>query len=180
MNKNKIKINGGMTAEEALRESEERYRKLFEDDLTGDYLLTPDGKIIICNPAFIEIFKYPSREAAINTSVIPLFPNRQEWATFIDLLRKKKKLEHYECWRRRLDGRMIYVVENVIGRFDEKDELIEIKGYLFDNTDQMKAEKSLRESEERYRKLFEDDLTGDYLITSEGKIIICNPAFIKS
>ena len=31
--------------EAALRESEERYRRLFEDDLTGDYVTTPDGRI---------------------------------------------------------------------------------------------------------------------------------------
>jgi len=35
-----------------LRESEERYRRFFEDDLTGDFIAIPNGSIIDCNPAF--------------------------------------------------------------------------------------------------------------------------------
>ena len=35
-------------AEEALRRSEERYRRLFDEDLSGDFIATPDGKVIEC------------------------------------------------------------------------------------------------------------------------------------
>ena len=41
--------------ENKLKKSEEKYRRLFDDDLTGDFLATPEGKIIECNPAFSEI-----------------------------------------------------------------------------------------------------------------------------
>jgi PAS domain-containing protein len=43
-------------AEEALRESEQIFRRLFEDDLTGDFIITGDGIILQCNPTFLRMF----------------------------------------------------------------------------------------------------------------------------
>jgi PAS domain-containing protein len=60
---------------------------------------------------------------------------------------------------------------------NESRDIVQVKGYIFDNTERKKAEESLKKSEEKYRRLFDDDLTGDFLATPEGKIIECNPAF---
>ncbi len=49
----------------------------------------------------------------------------------------------------------------------------------FDITDKKKAVKELKESEEKYREFFKKDLTGDFLSTVDGKMIDCNPAFLK-
>ena len=55
-----IDISERKSAEEALKKSEERYRNFFEDDLTGDFMSTPDGEIMSCNPAFARIFGFAS------------------------------------------------------------------------------------------------------------------------
>ncbi len=47
--------------QQALEESEERYHRLFMDDLTGDFISTPDGQILVCNPAFAEILDSRAR-----------------------------------------------------------------------------------------------------------------------
>jgi PAS domain-containing protein len=57
--------------EAALRESEERYRRLFEDDLTGDYMVTPEGTILACNPAFVATFNFRDRGEALAVSRRP-------------------------------------------------------------------------------------------------------------
>src|SRR6185369_14311102 len=55
----------GKRAERALRISEERYRQLFENVLTGLYLATPDGRVLIANPALIRMLGFSSlKEAA--------------------------------------------------------------------------------------------------------------------
>ncbi|WP_243669717.1 PAS domain-containing protein [Methanoculleus chikugoensis] len=59
--------------EEALRESEERYRRLFEDDLTGDFLTVADGRIIACNPAFVRMFGFDSVDDALDTNILDLY-----------------------------------------------------------------------------------------------------------
>ena len=161
--------------ETALRESEERYRRLFEDDLTGDYVATPEGRILACNPAFVAVFKFSDRQEALAANMVSLYANAGEDAVFVSLLRERKKLEHYECVRRRRDGVLIHVVENAVGLFDERGELQQIRGYLFDNTARKVAEQALREAEQRYHSLIEF-LPDAVLVSDEDRIVFANPA----
>jgi PAS domain S-box-containing protein len=162
-------------AESALRESEERYRRLFEDDLTGDYVATPAGTILACNPAFVAAFKFASHQEALDTSMVALYPDAEEHARFVALLQQEKKLEYYECKRRRRDGVVIHVVENAVGLFNARGELEQIRGYLFDNTARKVAEQALRDAEERYRSLIEF-LPDAVLVCDEDSILFANPA----
>ena len=65
-------------AEEELRLSEEQYRQLFQDDLTGNYICTPNGKILDCNLAYTKIFGYESVEKAKQSSAQELYFNPEE------------------------------------------------------------------------------------------------------
>ena len=161
--------------EAALRESEERYRRLFEDDLTGDYVVTPQGKILACNPAFITTFNFRDRREALEASMVALYPDAQEHAKFVELLRQERKLENYECMRRRRDGTLIHVVENAVGVFDTQGDLQQIRGYLYDNTAHKVAEQALREAEQRYRNLIEF-LPDAVLVADAETILFANPA----
>ena len=62
-------------SEEALRESEQRYRSFFEEDLTGDYITTPDGSIVACNPAFARMFGFDSAEQAMESNIENFYPD---------------------------------------------------------------------------------------------------------
>ncbi len=53
-------------AQQALRESEERYRRLFEDAVLGIFQSTRDGKLITINPAYARMFGYDSPEEAMS------------------------------------------------------------------------------------------------------------------
>ncbi|MFH0907445.1 MAG: PAS domain S-box protein [bacterium] len=119
---------------EALKASEERYRKFFEEDITGDYICKPDGRILACNTAFARIFGFTSVVDAINYGMQPLFPGAEAFRQFIDRVQRQRKLEYFEQELRRHDSQVVYVVENAIGYFDEQGALTEIKGYIFDNT----------------------------------------------
>lgn len=168
-------LNEYRKAETALRESEERYRRLFEDDLTGDYVATPEGRILACNPAFVAILKFADREEALGTSMVSLYADQREHAACVGLLRERKKLERHEGVRRRRDGVLIHVVENAVGLCDERGELLQIRGYLFDNTAHKLAEQALREAEQRYRSLIEF-LPDAVLVSDEERIVFANPA----
>ncbi len=134
-------------AEEALRASEERYRQFFEEDLTGDFISTPDGRLLSCNPAFIRMFGFSSAEEALNTNVASLYPDAPARGRFLDLLRRTHKLEYHEVELRQKDGSPLYVIENAIGIFDDRGNLAEIKGYLFDNTQRRRLEEQLIQSQ---------------------------------
>lgn len=140
-----VDITDRRHAEQALRESEERYYHLFEDDLTGDFITTTEGRIILCNPAFARIFGFPGVENALGTSMLDLYLNPDERNSLLDALRQRGRIDRFEVWRKRRDGTPIYVVENLVGVFDDRGELTEIKGYIFDDTDRKRAEDALRE-----------------------------------
>jgi PAS domain S-box-containing protein len=145
------------SVEAALRKSEALYRQIFEENLTGDFIATPEGTVLAANPAFIRIFGLPSSGEGWGGTLASLFPTGKAYHTFLQQVRTEKKLENYESELRRLDGTPVYVVENALGTFDERGELIEIKGYVFDNSERKHAEEALRDSEQRYRSLFENN-----------------------
>ncbi|MFI5251277.1 MAG: PAS domain S-box protein [Bacteroidota bacterium] len=126
-----------------LRKSEERYRRFFEEDLTGDYIATTEGRLLDCNPAFARIFGYASVEEALNADIRSLYTNPQKRGDFMRLLQQKKKLEYYEGTMRRRDGTLINIIENAIGVFNDKGELIQFKGYIFDDTPRKRLEQEL-------------------------------------
>jgi PAS domain S-box-containing protein len=139
-------------AEEALKESEERYYRLFEDDLTGDFIASPEGQILICNPAFVKIFGFSSREEALGSNLADLHIEPNEYINFIKLLREHKVLNRNEGDRRRHDGVVIHIVENIVGTFDESGELLQFKGYVFNDTERKRAEEELRKSRDDLEK----------------------------
>jgi PAS domain S-box-containing protein len=162
-------------AEESLKESERKYRLLFDEDLTGDFIATPEGNILECNPAFAEIYGFTSQNKALNFN-LSIF-NPTDWVNLINRLKIEFKIKNHQSLHKRPDGKEIYVVANVVGVFNDEGELIQVKGYIFDDTERKKAEESLIESERKYRLLFDEDLTGDFIATIDGKILECNPAF---
>jgi len=162
-------------AEDALRASEKKYRRLFDEDLTGDFIATPEGIILECNPAFADTYGFTSRENAIESDISQFNPS--DWKTLMDHLKKECKVQGYQSWQLKQDGNEIHVVANVVGIFNDLKELIQVKGYVYDDTERKNAEEDLKRSEEKYHLLFDEDLTGDFIATPEGKILECNPAF---
>jgi PAS domain S-box-containing protein len=132
-------------AEEALRRSEEQFHRLFEDDLTGNFLSTPEGRILLCNPAFARIFGFSTPQDAAGTSILDLYLDPAEREPLRERLKREGKIERFEVWRKRRDGESIYIVENLVAHFDGHGELCEIKGYIFDDTERKRAEEALRE-----------------------------------
>ncbi|MFY1643370.1 PAS domain S-box protein [Methanoculleus bourgensis] len=148
--------------EEALRESEERYRRLFEEDLTGHFLTTADGRIIACNTAFVRMFGFASREEALGTNIRDLYDDPHERDALLARLQWGGKVENEGRIRKRRDGTLIHVVENIVGRFGEDGRLLEIQGYVYDDSERTRAEDALRESEERFRAVLENSLDAAY------------------
>ncbi|MBK7104861.1 MAG: PAS domain S-box protein [Ignavibacteriae bacterium] len=138
--------------EKDLKLSQERYRKFFEDDLTADFLLTPTGEILDCNPAFIEIFGFKTITDSLSTKFENSFFTKKNYNEFISTIEKMKKLYNYELKLKRKDGKNIYVVGNIISEFDEEGKLFQYRGYLRDVTNSKLIEQQL----EKYRIHLED------------------------
>ncbi len=167
----------GRKAEEDLVRSEEKYRKLFEEDLTGNYIVAADGRIQMCNPSFVNIFGFSSREDALASNFRDLHLTPESFDGFISALRERKALTPYTGRRRRRDGKIIYIVGNAVGRFDENGELIDYKAYVFDITERKRFEDRLRESEERFRIMADSSPLMIWVGDENGEIQFVNSSY---
>jgi PAS domain S-box-containing protein len=170
-----IQHSGSKDESDELLLSEEKYKNFFEDDLTGDFIATPQGDIIECNPAFAEIYNFPNREQALKSNISTFNP--EDWETLTKRLKREYKIQGHQTTHQRPDGEKIHVVSNLVGISNDSDELVQVKGYVFDDTERKEAEEALKLSEEKYHRLFDEDLTGDFIAGVDGKILECNPAF---
>ena len=133
------------TTENALRESEERYRSLFENMIDGIYRSTPEGKFVEVNPAMVKMFGYSSREEMLNVDIKKeLYFSPEERGSHI-LDTGRQEIESYRM--RRKDGTEIWVEDHGNYIHDENGNIIYHGGMLRDITERKRAEEAILESE---------------------------------
>ena len=90
--------------EKALRESEERFRVIFERSVVGSSISTPAGGILACNSAFARIFGFASVPEALQSDAVSLYRESMHRDKYVELLRRERQLENLELELRRVDG----------------------------------------------------------------------------
>lgn len=163
-----------------LSSSKEHYQRFFDNDITGDYLSTPDGKLLDCNHAFVAMLGYTSKEEILATSTVKLYPSIGNREEFLKELENNKSINARPIEMVTKDGKRIHAIENVIGHFNEKGKLVSFLGYMFDITQRIEALQELQESELRYRSLFVNNHTVMLQIDpQDGRILDANPAAVN-
>ena len=142
--------------EDALRESERRYRLLFERNLAGVYRTTLDGTILDCNESMAAMLGCESRDELQGRRALDFYVESANRESFLARLRKTGTLTNSELRLRRKDGTPIHVLENAILLPDEEGTPAIIQGTMIDITERKQAEEVLRENEERFRLLTDD------------------------
>jgi PAS domain S-box-containing protein len=135
-------------AAQALRESEEKYRRLFDNASLGIFQSTPEGKAISANDAFARMFGYDSPEDTIrsikNVSTdIFADPNRR--AEIIRLMAENPDLRTFVNVYRRKDGSTFIGSLNTMPIRDSDGSLIRIEGIIEDITERVRAEDLLHQ-----------------------------------
>lgn len=118
-------------ADKALKKSEEKYRRLFNDDLTGDFIATIGGEIIECNPSFAEIYGFENIEDAKKSNISNFNP--KDWAEIIYRLKTEEKIKGHQTTHQKPDGKEIIIIANLVAINDESGRFKEVKGYIFEN-----------------------------------------------
>lgn len=174
-----LDITARKEAEEELKKSKTNLEEYFENDISADYVVSVSGEIFSCNRTFLNLFGFEKKSETEKFDITKLYKNPANREHIIGEIKQNRKIENYEVEFISKDGKTIYALINAIGIFGEEDKLEKIRGYVVDITEQKNIEKELQRSEEKYRKFFEDDITGNYRTTLDGKILMCNEAFIK-
>jgi PAS domain S-box-containing protein len=172
-------ITGRKLSEAALRESEQRFRSLYENATIGIYRTTLDGKILMANPALVKMLGFSSFEDLANRNLEeegyePDYPR----AKFLEILEKEDKIIGLEsAWHQR-NGNTLYVRESASVIRDAEGTILYYDGNVEDITYRKQAEEALRESEERFSKSFRTSPISFVIANIEdGRIIEINDAF---
>ncbi len=154
--------------EGALRESEAKYRRLVDEDISGDFISAADGRILDCNPAFARMFGFASVDEARSSNMVETYISRGEREALLDRLQRERRVEHDERFRRRRDGMTLHVVENIIGDFDDTGTLVGTRGYVSDDTQRYRVEEALREREQTLEGIFRAAPVGIGMVSHHG------------
>lgn len=160
-------------SEEKRHESEERLQRVVESVQDIIYAASPEGKITYLNPAFEQITGWARDELIGKDSTLLLHPDELSLARErLYRIIRGEKMPVVESRVRSRSGEYI-VLESTTSVKMQDGKVIEIMGIGRDVTMSRKIERSLRESEERFRSLSEQSLQGIYII-KDGKMIFAN------
>ncbi|HED14425.1 MAG TPA: PAS domain S-box protein [Gammaproteobacteria bacterium] len=167
--------------EQALQESEERLRSLYENVTLGLYRTTPDGQVLLANPSLVHMLGYSSAEELrhrnLNQEDFEAGYSRSE---FMERIEREGQIAGLESTWKCRDGRVIYIRESARVSRDEEGRVQYYEGTVEDITEYKRAEQRLRQAEQRYRALFEEAPVM-YVLTRNVKgtpvIADCNQLF---
>jgi PAS domain S-box-containing protein len=180
-----------------LRDSEERYRSLFDGVPVGLYRTTPEGRIVDANLAQVQMLGYPSRKTLLATSPADLYTDPKEREPWQALMKKEGVVREFETRFRRYDGTIIWVKDTARAVKDAQGQVLYYEGSLEDITERKQAQAKLhkyqehleelveartaelRKSEKRYRTLFDRVPVGLYRSTPSGEAVDYNRAIAQ-
>ena len=163
-------------AAEALRNSEVKYRGLYESVLEGVYRCGPDGQIVAANPAFVKLFGYESAEAVYELAgIATLYWHPAERMGFEQRLDVEGEVHNAEVLLRRRDGQQVVALESARVLRDAAQRVIAYEGTIADITARKRAEQAVFAEKERAQVTLQS--IGDAVITTDsaGRIDYLNP-----
>jgi len=169
--------------ENDLRESEERFKAIFEGSSDAVMLLTDKG-FFDCNPATLEMFGFRKKEEFTNVHPADISPPFQPDGTesFPAAMERIKTAfetgsNRFEWVHRRASGED-FPAEVLLTAFDMNGKRV-LQATVRDITSRKRAEIALQESETKYRALVETTGTGFLILDSKGRVLDANPEYVR-
>ena len=174
-------VSSRKQAEDALRVSESKYRKLHESLMDGFIFVNMEGNIRDSNEAYQQMLGYSSEELT-RLTYIDLTPDN--WHAFEQKIVTEQILPRgysdiYEKEYRKKDGTLFpvelrtFLIQNELGVNEGMWAIVR------DITERKRAEETLRESEKRYRDLFENASLAVFQSGLDGQVIAVNHEFAR-
>ncbi|MGC9943460.1 MAG: PAS domain S-box protein [Verrucomicrobiota bacterium] len=161
-------------AQETLRRSEEKFRKIFENVQDVFYQTDNQGIIIEISPS-IERYSGYHREDLIGQPVEGVYFNPEDRDKMLQILREKGEVVDYELRLKTKTGRLVYTSVNAHVFFDSGGKPDGVEGALRDIT----ARKHAEQSQARLATAVEQAAESIVITDTNGAIFYVNPAFEK-
>jgi PAS domain S-box-containing protein len=141
-------ITERLRAEELIRSTEEKYRRLFEESREVVFISSVEGKFLDVNPAGVELFGYDSKEELLKVDIASnLYANPRDRDAVQQAHELQGFVKDYEIVLKRKDGQKRVVLETSNPVRDETGKIIAFRGFLRDITERKSLERQLLESQ---------------------------------
>jgi PAS domain S-box-containing protein len=147
-------------AEEALRQSEERYRSLVDNLNVGVYRNTPEagGHLLQANPAMARMFGFESVDEFLKINVTDTYQNPADRQIFLADLLRAGSVAAYELRLKKKDGTPIYCSVTATAHRGPNGRVEWVDGIVEDITERKRLEDQLIEISEREQRRIGQDL----------------------
>ncbi|MEI8234037.1 MAG: PAS domain S-box protein [Verrucomicrobiota bacterium] len=146
--------------------------KSSDDAIIGKNL---DGIITSWNRGAEKIFGYAANEV-VGTSIMRLIPadRHNEEILILEKIRRGESVEHFETVRQAKDGRLIDVSITASPIKNASGQIVGVSKIARNITERKKAERALRESEERSRTILQTAMDGYWMVDMQGQLLEVN------
>jgi PAS domain S-box-containing protein len=170
-----------LEAESTLRDSEARYRLLYDNNPTMYFTLSPDGTVVSVNQFGATQLGYQPDEL-IGHSILKVFQPEEHQAVLGQLTvcaASPMKVFQWEIQKVRKDGSTLWVKERAQAVMDHRGQILALV-VCEDITERRVTEDCMRESEERWRALFEHAGVGMAQLSVSGLFLRVNPRLCET
>ncbi len=165
--------------EDALRDSEERHRGMFDHLPIGLYRCTPDGAFLDANPALVRMLGYPDRHTLETRYSAHWYVAAEDKTRFREILEEDGVVRGFESVLDRVDGTRVRVRNTARAHRSPDGHIRYIEGAVEDVTDLARAERALGQAE-HFRAVFEASGMPILILDLDGRVTAASPAFLRT
>ena len=123
-------------------------REQFDDDLTGNFIAAPDGRLLACNSAFARMIGFGTpADASRKSSAHQLFGGAGGWQTFCNHMRGQTRMSPRELTLRGASDTSVQVLASAVAILDEAGDLLRVRVHLYDLSAHKRVEEQLSQSQ---------------------------------
>ncbi len=161
--------------EKELKESEEKFRNLFERVRHGLFISTKEGHFLDCNQAMWGLLGYQDKEEFLKIDILKdLYVNPEDRKTFMEQVENLGFIKDFEVEFKKKKGERITVLLTATAKRDETGTIIGYEGLNIDITDRKKMERELREANDFLMNLIDSSVDGIIVTNMKGNILLFN------
>jgi PAS domain S-box-containing protein len=161
--------------ERELKESEKKFRNLFERVRQGLYISTKEGHFVDCNRALLEMAGYSDKEEFLEIDIAQeLYVNPEDRKNFQAFVEERGFVKDFEVEFKNKNGEKMTVLISADAKLDGEGRGVGYEGIIIDITDRKRMERKLKEANEFLMNLIESSVDGIIVTDMKGDILIFN------
>jgi PAS domain S-box-containing protein len=160
---------------------EDRFRTIAEHVHIGIYRNTPgpEGRFVEVNQAQVRMLKYKNREDFLRLRVADLYMHPEDRVRFEAKIQKQGYVRGEEILLRKKDGSSLWASVTAVAVSGDQGEVLYYDGLIEDISQQKEIEQALKDSEDKYRTIFENTGTAMVILDADRTISLVNGEFEK-